>query len=315
VWTTRLSAEQAAQVLALASRAAEADGAEALNEQAHFALHDSSALHLLVAAPGTPGHQQSGDDSRSALVGYAQWQPAYATAQLVVDPAHRRHGIGRGLLDALRELVAQLPERADAGSGPGWGVWAFADLPAARGFASALGLTPSRGLLIMERELDGIQPPVVPEGFSLRPFEAADAEALLAVNAAAFAHHPEQGALDAAGLAARMAEPWFDAAGLILGVDEAGLAGFHWTKRHDAHTGEVYVIGVAPRAQGRGYGRVLLNAGLAHLRETGADHVLLYVDMAEPVAVRMYESAGFHVAVRDVLYAPEHESVQEREQQ
>ncbi|MGC3995742.1 MAG: mycothiol synthase [Propionicimonas sp.] len=289
MWTNRLTATQAQQVLALAERAAASDGTPPLNEEAHFALSDDSALHLL-----------EGDDD---LRGYLQWHPGHRTAQLVVDPARRRRGIGRGLLDELT-----------AAAGDEWAAWAFGDLPAARGLASALGLAPSRGLLIMERGLAGVEPPVVPDGLTLRGYTDADATELLAVNAAAFAHHPEQGALDADGLAARMSEPWFDPEGLILGFDADGLAGFHWTKQHDARTGEVYVVGVAPRTQGRGYGKVLLRAGLAHLRGRGADHVLLYVDMAEPVAVRMYESAGFHVAHRDVLYAHEHGSVQKQEQ-
>jgi mycothiol synthase len=183
-------------------------------------------------------------------------------------------------------------------------VWAFADLLPAQSFATALGLTPSRSLLIMERDLAGTTRSELPEGLTLRGYTDADAGELLAVNAAAFAHHPEQGALDANGLAARLAEEWFDPDGLILGFDAEGLAGFHWTKRVDAGTGEVYVMAVAPRAQGRGYGRVLLRAGLAYLHETGTRRVLLYVDSAEGVAVRMYESAGFTVARRDVLYAP-----------
>jgi mycothiol synthase len=146
----------------------------------------------------------------------------------------------------------------------------------------------------------------LPDGLSLRGYTDTDAAQLLAVNAAAFAHHPEQGALTAAGLAARMAEPWFDPSGLILAFDAHGLAGFHWTKQVGG-TGEVYVIGVAPRTQGKGYGKVLLQAGLAHLRSAGSDRVLLYVDSTEVVAVRMYESAGFGVARRDVLYAQDQE--------
>ena len=130
---------------------------------------------------------------------------------------------------------------------------------------------------------------------------------MLAVNAAAFAHHPEQGGLDLAGLQARMTQDWFDPDGLLLAFDDDGLAGFHWTKQVDADTGEVYVIGIAPRAQGRGYGKVLLEAGLAHLRAHGAGRVLLYVDSAEQVAVRMYSSAGFGIVNRDVLYAPGHQ--------
>lgn len=279
MWTNRLTAELADQVRALAARAAAADGVEPLNEEAVFALRDDSAEHLLD------------NTGPSGVTGYVQWQPGYRTAQLVVDPQWRRRGIGTGLLGAL-------------GDRPSLGVWAFADLPPARAFATASDLRPSRSLLIMDRSLAGITQPELPAGLSLRGYTDGDAADLLAVNAAAFAHHPEQGSLDAAGLAARQAEPWFDAAGLILGFDAEGLAGFHWTKRVDADTGEVYVMAVAPRAQGKGYGRTLLQAGLAHLHETATQRVLLYVDSAEGVAVRMYESAGFTIARRDVLYAP-----------
>jgi mycothiol synthase len=328
VWTNRLTPEQAAGVLALAERAATADGTMSLNEEAHFALRGDSAAHLLLPLTDLSESEpvRTGSDSdKSAVVGYLHWQPGYRTAQLVVDPNYRRRGIGRRLVGELAEALRDAPsflgrsagtedqtagpsttedEAASSGAGDDWGIWAFGDLPAAQGFAAALGLRVARGLLVMERPLAGVAAPDVPEGLTLRGFEPADAAEFLAVNAAAFAHHPEQGALDAEGLAARIAEPWFDPSGLILGFDDQGLAGFHWTKRVD-DTGEVYVIGVAPRAQGRGHGKVLLQAGLAHLAAHGARRVLLYVDMAEPVAVRMYESAGFHVAHRDVLYAPD----------
>jgi mycothiol synthase len=288
VWTNRLTAEQADLVRALAAHAEATDGIDPLNEEARFALRDDSGEHvLLTSVPGT-------------VSGYLQWQPAYGTAQLVVDPAHRRRGLGTSLLAALDDRPATVTGATSHVNG----IWAFGDLPAATGFATANGLAPSRSLLIMERSLAGSTAPDVPEGLSLRGYTDADAWQLLAVNGAAFAHHPEQGVLDADGLAARMAEPWFDPAGLILAFDADGLAGFHWTKQV-GDTGEVYVIGVAPRAQGRGYGKVLLQAGLAHLRDAGSERVLLYVDSAEEVAVRMYESAGFGVARRDVLYAPQ----------
>ena len=63
----------------------------------------------------------------------------------------------------------------------------------------------------------------VPEGVTIRGYRDADADGVLAVNAAAFAHHPEQGGMDAADLAERMAEPWWDPAGLLVAVD--GTAG------------------------------------------------------------------------------------------
>lgn len=279
--TNRLSPAHTQQVLALAAAAKAQDGVDPLNEEARFALGDESAEHHL--------HHVA-----DRLVGYLAWSPRHQTGQLVVHPEFRRQGIGRAL---VRRAFEGASTRAVA-------LWAFGYLPAAQGFASALQLVPVRGLLVMGRALTEPITPHVPDSLHLRGFGPADAAEVLAVNAAAFARHPEQGSLDRAGLQARMAEPWFDPDGLILGFDADGLAGFHWTKRVDAATGEVYVMAVAPRAQGRGYGKSLLQAGLAHLQQTGCERVELYVDMADQVAVRMYESAGFHLTHRDVLLAP-----------
>ncbi|WP_278258666.1 mycothiol synthase [Nocardioides convexus] len=140
----------------------------------------------------------------------------------------------------------------------------------------------------------------VPDGVTIRDYGDGDAAALLAVNAAAFATHPEQGALDRAGLDERMAEAWFDPAGLLLAVDPDGtLLGFHWTKQHDAATGEVYVVGIAPEAQGRGLGRVLTLAGLHHLAARGVAEVILYVESDNAPARRLYEGLGFTHAAAD----------------
>lgn len=278
VWLAELDSAQARAVRDLDARCASEDGVSPLNEDAHLALADDSAEHLLLATEGRP-----------KLVGYLQWQPRYATAQLAVDPAHRREGVGSALL-------AELAARTDPA------LWAFGDLPAARGFAVARDLAPVRALLMMSRPLVGVSPPTIPDGVTLRGYTPADEASLLETNAAAFATHPEQGSLDAAALARRREEDWFDPDGLILAFDADGLAGFHWTKAEHG-TGEVYVVGVHPRVQGRGYGRLLLEAGLAHLSAKGLETVELYVDAADEIAVRMYERAGFTEAHRDVLYA------------
>ncbi len=280
MWIDRLTASQADAVQALAARAQAADGVDPLNEEARLSLSPSdvaTARHLLVPA---------GD----RVVAYLHHDPRLSTAQLVVDPVERRRGLGSRLW-------------RQAGLPPETGVWAFGDLEPARGFASAHGLCAERTLLMMARELTDL-PTAAPSALRLRGFRPGDESAVLSVNAAAFAHHHEQGALDLTGLAARMAEPWFDPDGLILGFDDDGLAGFHWTKA-DEGVGEVYVVAVAPRAQGRGYGRSLLNAGLSHLAAKGLATVLLYVDGADEIAVTMYERAGFRTEHRDVFYVAE----------
>lgn len=278
VWIKELSATQATDVTALAHRARLADGVDPLNEDARLSLRGADAAsHLLTTVDGE-------------LVGYLNWNRDFGTGQLVVDPLHRRRGIATRLW-------------AELNPGPGQGCWAFANLTAAQGFAAAIGLEPLRGLLMMQRPLADIAPAVIPPEIAIREFREADIPELLAVNAAAFAHHPEQGALDAAGFAERMAERWFDPAGLLIAADAAGIVGFHWTKATDAEAGEVYVVAVAPRAQGNGYGKVLLQAGLSHLASKGLTTVSLYVDSTDEIAVRMYEHAGFSEARRDVFYA------------
>ena len=128
----------------------------------------------------------------------------------------------------------------------------------------------------------------------MRGYRDEDRDEVLRVNAAAFAHHPEQGSMDADDLAARMAEEWFDPAGLLVADAGAGLRGFHWTKQHSAELGEVYVVAIDPAAQGQGLGRVLTLAGLHHLHGLGVGEVLLYVESDNAPAVRVYERPGLH---------------------
>jgi len=284
-----LTRSQAEQILALADRALSADGFAPLNEEARFAIAGAPAEHLLAEQDGT-------------VVGYLQWQPDFGTAQVVVDPHYRRRGLGGALVEQLIEGLADPDLGLPGADITEWGLWSFGDLPAAREFAAALGLRPSRTLLVMRRSLAGASAPKLPAGLTIRAFRPGDQDALLALNAEAFAEHPEQGALDADGLAQRMAEDWFDPDGLLLAFDADGLAGFHWTKLAEPLLGEVYVIGTASRVRGRGYGRVLLDAGLAHLAAAGATEVVLYVDSSEQIPVRMYEGAGFTIDHRDLLY-------------
>ncbi len=210
---------------------------------------------------------------------------------LVVAPDARGHGLGTRLLTAAGDEVLR--------------GWSHGDHPAAARLAARFGFSRTRELWVMRRPLKDL-PPVPSADVTLRGWRPTDEQPLLVVNAAAFADHPEQGAMDSANLAERMAEPWFRAEDLLLAEDADGrLLGFHWTKRHDDTTGEVYVVGVAPEAAGRGLGRHLTLAGLHHLAEAGLSRVLLYVDAGNARAVRLYEGLGFTHAPTDthVQYA------------
>jgi mycothiol synthase len=285
-------------VRAIAEASELADGTPPLGEETLLRLRHAGPhrLHLLAGAdPFNPG-------------GYAflQLAPAGAEAgpaelELVVDPEHRGQRVGTALLE--RALVEA--------EHSGLLAWAHGTLPGARRLADAHDMRVARELLRLGADISAATPAELPDGFSLRTFRAGDEQELLAVNAAAFAHHPEQGALSVDGLAARMAEPWFDADGLLLAWrteadgSEGRLAGFHWTKIDvpaPATVGEVYVLGVHPEEGGQGLGRSLLAAGLAALAARGVGHVYLYVEADNAVARRIYERAGFTLESIDTRY-------------
>ena len=277
-------------VLALAEAAAEADGVRPLNEQTLLALRyggPSGARFLLL---------YDGDD----LAGFAYLEPSDPpSGELVVHPGFRGRGLGGRLLAAVLDT-----------GGKGVRLWAHGDLPAAARLAAGFGMTRARALWRMRRPLTTPLPaPELPEGVRLRTFEPGrDEEAWLALNARAFADHPEQGSWTLEDLKRRQQEPWFDPAGFFLAERAGTLVGFHWTKVHaqaegaDGPIGEVYVVGVDPEERGTGLGRALTLAGLAHLRSRGLDQVMLYVDEANTAAVRLYESLGFTRWTVDVMY-------------
>ncbi|MEW2525645.1 mycothiol synthase [Streptomyces sp. NPDC047071] len=297
-----LTDDQATAVLALLADAARTDGQQAVSEQGRLQLRGGAregVRHLLLTVDGE-------------LVGYAQLEdtdPVEApAAELVVHPARRGHGHGRALGTALL-----------AESGRRLRVWAHGGHSAARHLAQVLGLTLFRELRQMRRSLDGLDlaEPTLPEGVRVRTFvPGTDDAAWLAVNAEAFAHHPEQGSLTQRDLDDRKAEPWFDPAGFFLAerVTDAGagadagaeLIGFHWTKTHAAERlGEVYVLGVRPGAQGGGLGKALTAIGLRHLAAAGLPTAMLYVDADNKAAVNVYERLGFSTHETDLMYRTE----------
>jgi mycothiol synthase len=287
-----LAPEQTEAVLELLTEAARNDGQQAVSEQGRLQLRGGEregVSHLLLTVGGE-------------LVGYAQLEdtdPVEApAAELVVHPSHRGHGHGRALGSALL-----------AASGKRLRVWAHGGHAAARHLSQVLGLTLFRELRQMRRSLTDLSlpDPVLPEGVTVRTFEPGrDDAAWLAVNAAAFAHHPEQGSLTQRDLDDRKAQPWFDPAGFFLAERAGELIGFHWTKVHaEDGLGEVYVLGVRPGAQGGGLGKALTTIGLRHLAAQGPPTAMLYVDADNKAAVSVYERLGFTTYETDLMYRTE----------
>ncbi|WP_072312659.1 mycothiol synthase [Agrococcus sp. Marseille-P2731] len=263
-----------AEALGAASLAA--DGVPPFNDQALVELRRGARCAI-------------GDAEALAVVSDAERE-----VELAVHPAHRRRGLGSALAARVTDELGELE------------AWAHGDLPGARAIAERLGMRRVRTLLQLRAPVPpaGERSDRLPDG--TRAFERADASALLALNAAAFASHPEQGRMSADDLASRLAEPWHDDANLVVAPGDHGLDAFTWVKpatgEGEGDVAELYVLGVSPERQGAGLGRRMLEATFVRMRAVGATTAHLYVEGDNDAALALYRRAGFEQWAIDVRW-------------
>lgn len=251
-------------------------------------------------------------------------------AALAVAPEHRRSGVARALLAAVRE---------ELGGQQGVEIWAHGDLPAAQGLVASQKGDGRRTRELLKMALDcppgsdrdtalrdgaaqglqalqaaGYELLTYPEAAARAGADAVDAE-WLRVNNEAFAWHPEQGGWDRDRLNTARAAQWYDPDGVFLlwATEDDCCVGYHWTKLDRAASGdgeapdvdapgEVYVICLADAARGRGLGGPLTLAGMVSLLDRGARRIELFVEGENRPAVATYEKLGFRTVQVDSVY-------------
>ena len=213
---------------------------------------------------------------------------------LVVEPAFRRRGVGRALvehglqMEALRQrpnlLLGVVP-----GEEPG------------QAFLVATGF--EQHSILWDLELPAATssaPPAWPEGVTTRPIAfATDRLAFIRLFNAAFADHATPLQMDEGRADEPPQElPWKEE-DLLVAEQDGELIGFCATepkRRPDGSVepeGEIWTIGVRPDRQGAGLGRQLLRWGVQHLRGLGVETVNLSVNGRNPRALGLYEAEGF----------------------
>jgi mycothiol synthase len=283
-------------VLDLVDRMTAASGHPSLSESQRSALLATDA----VTGPslGTPVRVaifDNADSSASKLraTGFAQALPTPPDGHRAIEVvADSSLGDPSALQAELLRAVVDEISRAGGGVARLWVPWVG---PADDRWALGTGFDHDRDLRQLRCRL-----PLAPDGrvpLATRPFvPGQDDEAWLRANNRAFAGHPEQGNWDLAMLRQREDESWFDPAGFLVRDEDGVIAAWCWTKVHtesDPPMGEIYVIGVDPDFQGRGWGRALTRAGLDWLARAGLSVGMLYVDAANEAAVGLYRSLGF----------------------
>ena len=264
----------AATVRQVVAEAAAADGADPLDEAALLALRHglgSSAMWLAGEAGFAWRHENALD--------------------LVVAPAERGQGLGL----ALAEVAVEEPGPLTA--------WSHGNHPAAAALAERLSFDRVRDLWVMRRSLADLPAPAPghesdTDPVDVRPFRVGeDEDAFLALNAAAFAHHPEQGGLTRRGSTSGWPSRGSTRPGSwspSRAASWSGSTGRRSTRRpgRARRRRGVRRRGL-PTAQGGGLGRRLTLAGLHHLAGRGLSDVLLYVEADNAPAVAVYGRLGF----------------------
>lgn len=229
-------------------------------------------------------------------------------ADLAVLPRHRRRGVGRQLLDKVLERVRELDASV-----------LHIQVPVlSRGGRFLLedsGFYAIRRYWRLVASAEGIEPPAMPAGYSIRSFELdRDERTLTDLQNAAFADSWGFATNTEAEIAARVRlRPWEHDGILLLLADDADypndpddkVCGYNWTQRpkdRDAGVGFIGMTGVHPDFRGKGLGRLIVTAGMAHLREKGARSVRLEVDHSNKPARELYLSLGFDLVEETVWY-------------
>ena len=296
-----LSDTQQSLVLELINRTTNHDGTPPIAE--HILLHlryggDKADSHLLV-------------EEDNQVIGYAHLDQTDLVAgpcvELVVDPDHRSAGVGKQLLSKAIEICGNKLR-----------LWVHGDLEAAHNLATSFNFEKIRTVLQMSKSLSDIQPlPIIDKEINIRSFlPGLDSKEWLELNNKVFKDHPEQGSWQLSDLNHRISEDWFDEKGFFI-VEKAGkVIGSTWTKVHGAHShdhgseashahpaiGEIYITAVDPAYAGLGIGKALTITALNYLKYKGLTDAMLYVDFDNKAASNLYDSLGFELSSKDVLY-------------
>jgi mycothiol synthase len=288
-----LSDTQQSLVLDLISRTTHHDGTPPIAE--HILLHlryggDKADSHLLV-------------EKDNQIIGYAHLDQtdlvAGPSVELVVDPSYRGAGVGKALLSEATKICGETLR-----------LWVHGEAEVAHNLAASFNFEKIRIVMQMSKSLADIQPlPIIDKEIIIRSFlPGIDSDDWLKLNNKVFKDHPEQGGWQLSDLNHRLSEEWFDEKGFFIVEKNKQVIASTWTKVHGeqshAHPaiGEIYITVVDPAYAGLGIGKALTITALNYLKYQGLKGAMLYVDFDNKAALNLYDSLGFKLSSKDVLY-------------
>ena len=237
-----------------------------------------------------------------------------------VHPDWWRRGIGRRILHQQLDQAQQLRGRRSPGRPGEVRAMAAHTREGTRHALESLGFVTERFFVRMRADLRGPAAPYTdptPDGVRIRPYRAADDEAVRLASNAAFADHwgsvprdPDVWQADYSGASA-----FRPGVSLVAEAEDqrVGLApeivGFLLSAEYEAdtarrghRTGYISRLGTVRAVRGRGIGTALVAHGLTTLRAAGYAQAELHVDAESPTgAGRLYARLGFQIVDQERL--------------
>lgn len=233
------------------------------------------------------------EDAQGQVVGFAAWQYYWAALDFFILPGPTAQQVEQDLFTWGEERFREL----DAERGrplPYWVEFRDDDL-ARRELAEAHGFLLDEGehYVALEHTLTDLPPvPTLPEGFTLRPLVGEQEVAAYAkLHQAAFESTSMTPEWRARTLQMPQYRPELD---IVVSAPGGELAGFcvGWLAPGRG-VAQIEPLGVHPRYQHLGLGRVLLLEMLHRFRAHGAEKGLVETNLERTAARKAYESVGF----------------------
>lgn len=226
-----------------------------------------------------------------SLIGYMDMLPELGIGRVILDcwlhPEHRRRGLATKLLDDARHRAREIGAKVIQ-------VNVMEENIAAQTVLSKLGFKCVRRFLEFKLDmakLGGQEANQAAQECSRLRY--GEEEKLTQLQNHCFAgtwgYHPNT----VAEITYRTNLSHFSPEDVILTCEGDELVGYCWTEITREREGRIYMLGVVPDYRGKGIGRRLLLAGLAHLRSKGIGVAVLTVDSENKAARSLYQSVGF----------------------
>lgn len=208
------------------------------------------------------------------------------------------------LLDAMYDWATQRAVQTATGErAPVLHTQALESDTALISYLTARGFTPDgRSYVHLRRRLDGeIPAPSLPAGWAVRHV-GGEEEWQRRVDTHREVYHPSRVTLEAYRRL-RRADLYRPELDLVVVSPEGEFAAYCicWYDPN-ARIGEFEPVGTRPAYRRRGLGRALMFAGQRRLRNLGARTAIVLTSGDNAPAIALYESAGFRLMDRDLLY-------------